>query len=285
MARIEYLLNVALLISFAVNDAEMLPETKENHKRRTKRGLPALAVTVGLSLLNKQITDLMDGSESVRVGVRVDNYSTFTLDFLKCTIEDGVLNISPTSVHAGYREGFAGHKKIGTEGVWLMCSYSMAYAKGLTDKFHMMVDVEYNFGFHRNNRLSIAACDGADSTCNSLSLSQMSRKNFNFMKRRTYVESSVNIMQCNERICVIGTMGTGYSSVVDLDFYPQNPQYLANHIKEKMRENGMSAEAYKQFLKTTNQHAKTNNAMPLKCSFFAWNIMLAFLLFSCLYIF
>ena len=221
----------------------------------------------GLSLIGKTIEDLLDGDDAVRTAGVVDNFSKWSLFFEKCSYEHGEANVPMQTVKPGFKEGFAAHKSIGVYGVYMKCTFVNNADGGAAERIHFMVDIPWDVSFTNNNRLAMAVCDNKRdslSSCNSLSLSDMSSGTYDFLTRRTYTDSIANIAQCNSRLCLIGTMGTSHTPIVRIKVYPRSANDLSGTAAKALEKNGISATDYHQFVDSTIKYADKNPSQRLR---------------------
>ena len=216
----------------------------------------------------------------------VENFSRWTMFFKECVYEDGEANVPMQTVKPGYKEGFAAHKKAGIYGVHMKCTFVMETGGESGDgdeKIHFMVDIPWDVSITKENRLALAVCNGTvDDACNSLTLSDMSTRSYSFMTGRMYKNSVKNIAQCNNHVCLMGTMGTSYTPIVRIKLYPKYAKDLSEAAAKKLKKiildkedsdarNRLQEEDYKRRLNNILKYAdKSSSRMLTVCTGFTF---------------
>ena len=235
-------------------------------------GLEMLVDTIlpGVSMIGKTTKDLLDGSDEVRIAGVVENFSRWSMFYSDCVFEDGQANVLMQTVKPGYKEGFAAHKKVGVYGVHMKCTFVMD-----NEKIHFMVDVPWDVGITKENRLALAVCNGtADDTCNSLTLSDMGTGSYSFMTSRMYKNSVQNLAQCNSKVCLVGTMGTTFTPIIRIKAYPVDVKDLSTAAAEKLKKTvqdkkdseKLEKKEYENGLKNILKYADKSSSRMLKVS-------------------
>lgn len=212
-------------------------------------GRLTLSMERGATLKGKSIADLQDRNFFVRASGGFHNLLKWPLHLAPKGEEthSGVINCPiPTTVKAGYVEGFASRKSdrapTGT-----MVRHSWIVDDDIM--IHFMYSAPFAFTYFNKNFLAVAACLESDQQCRSLEAYDMCNNEFQFLKRKIFYDPEVDLKDpvgvCVDEVCVMGWMTTSHHPIVRVFAFPKNYYDLDFGVREK---SGVSLDDYQWFV-------------------------------------
>ena len=120
---------------------------------------------------------------------------------------------------------------------------------------HVMYDVPL-MRFY-GNTLSLALCDKRNSICRNLKVTDMSDKNYPFLKRKIFAGVTEPIGICYDNMCLVGSMGVSARPVIELAVLPMD-FYDLDEVEQKKISN-LKPDVYNDFMKMLYQYFQTRN--------------------------
>lgn len=241
-------------------------------------GIIIMAIEIGISLAGTTVSALMAPGFRVSCSGSVINYSKWTLHLLYCNVPKGKMNVGMRPVHPGTIEGFASHKTAySATGNRVKCTYAVfpARSNASTTYIHIMYNLPYDGNLY-SNQLSLAVCSG--DKCLKLTADDMLDKEYDFMRRKSYKDSTEDIFLCGSLLCVSGNMGTSHRSTIKISVFPVHYWDLSGKVLKKARENKITQDDYTEFLKVEKkieQNSADVRIEPLRiCVFISFYFLL-----------
>lgn len=171
-------------------------------------------------------------SNKVMVQLEISNFADYPLKNPLTYPVQGAVSYPASPVLAGHREAMVMHKTNWFRGSYGTVSWEMAEGKRVV----VMWSAPYNFDLH-DNYLAVGFVDKDKHATSTADEMYYNSGNFT---RGEYSDSANQIEYCDDKFCVVGTMGTSHHPQIHINLFPKSTDSLAYNVKAYMGDHDLT---------------------------------------------